>query len=116
MARKTKTATAPQNTALDRAHTIAEKAGDQIRTLLGRNWREISEILDDADTGNEIKLACSITITDRVSAPGEHGEKDNRVKSSMSFAVKTSDSIESEIPDPNQMELTVVTSEEPQPE
>lgn len=105
MARKSKTATEPQNTTLDRAHTIAEKVGDQIRTLIGRNWRDIQDRIED-ETG-EVKISFGVTITDRQAEEGTHASKDNRIATTISFAKKFSDKIESEIPDSNQPELPV---------
>lgn len=100
---KRKTASST-NVTLDRAATIAEKVGDQIKTLIGRNWPEIQEILD-SEGGGEIKLAFGTTITDRAATPGEHADKDNSLVTTISFSSKHSDKIESALPDPSQPDL-----------
>lgn len=99
----TKKAKNPKN---DRAAAIAEKIAEQIKTLITRDWPEISAKLDEDQGGDgEITLAFKTLIRDRSSAPGEESTKDNQIKSVLSFSTRFSDTIESAIPDPAQMSL-----------
>lgn len=90
----------------DRAAAIADKIAEQVRTLILRNWGIITPILNEEEGGEgEIKLAFGTTISDRSATPGEEADKDNRIKTTLSFSAKHSDKIEAAIPDPDQMEL-----------
>lgn len=104
--RSTKKSTGAENTTLSRAHVIAQKIGDQVQQLVERNWRDISEIIEGDESGT-IKVGFSTVINDRAPEPGAHADKDSRIATTMSFSVKTSDKIESDIPDPMQPELPV---------
>jgi hypothetical protein len=82
---------------------IVTKITEQVQLLIGRQWPDIRRIMDD-DSG-EIKLAVGVTITDRKATPGEQSDKDNRVRVTIAFAEKYSDSTETDLPDPNQPDL-----------
>lgn len=88
------------------AQAIAEKIADQHRTLAARNWPEIKSTMDSDETG-EIVIQFKTTITDRPAEPGNVANKDSRIVTTMSFSLgKKSDKIESELPNPEQPELT----------
>lgn len=86
-------------------HTAAEiidAAQQHINTLVARQWPEINEILENEE---EITISAKIVVTARTAEVGEHPDKDNRVKTTISFAKKFSDSTESALDDPDQGEL-----------
>lgn len=112
--RSTKKSTGAENTTLSRAHVIAQKIGDQVQQLVERNWRDISEIIEGDESGT-IKVGFSTVINDRAPEPGTHADKDSRIKTTLSFAVKTSDSVESDIPDPAQTSLPLGAPDEDAP-
>ena len=84
------------------ATLIVQKVGEELALLLGRNWPEIEEMLREEQ---EINIAAKINITDRKAQPGEVASKDSRIKTTISFSKKFSDSCEVPIPDPSQSEL-----------
>lgn len=84
------------------ANLIVTKVGEELALLLGRNWSEIEECLKE---DQEITIAAKIQISDRKATPGEVASGDSRIKTTISFAKKWSDSCESPIPDANQPEL-----------
>jgi hypothetical protein len=94
------------------AKDIAEKGGVQFSTLLGRNWPEVSAII--AEEG-EINLHASFKITLRDAESGNHADKDRRIKTTLSFSKKHSDSVEDTIADPDQPELPLAEEIVPQP-
>lgn len=90
----------------ERAAAIADKIAEQIRTLVTLDWDKISEVLDEDQGGEgEIKLSFGTMIRDRAATPGEQADKDNQIKTTMSFSTKFSDAIESAIPNPDQPDL-----------
>lgn len=96
----------PTTTKNERATAIADKIAEQVRTLITRDWDKISEVLDEDQGGDgEIKLSFGTIIRDRAAMPGEQADKDNQLKTTMSFSTKFSDAIESKIPDPTQPDL-----------
>lgn len=102
----------PKSPAAERATAIADKIADQVRTLVTRDWGEISTVLiENADS--EITLKFSTIIRDRPASPGEQAEKDNQIRTTMAFSTKFSDSIECPLPDPNQPELPTDGAGEP---
>jgi hypothetical protein len=84
------------------AEAVTAKIAEELKTLLFRNWKNIGRILT-AD--GDIAIGAKIMINDRKATPGEHPEKDSRIKVSISFAEKYSDTIEGELPDPSQSEM-----------
>lgn len=84
------------------AAEIAEKASEQVKLLIGRNWPEISRILEKDE---EIKLTFGSTITNRDAEAGTQADKDHRIKTTVSFSEKHSDVIEAALDDPSQPEL-----------
>lgn len=84
------------------ANLIVTKVGEELALLLGRNWSEIEEMLHDKQ---EIGISAKIDITDRKPTPGETASKDSRIKVTISFSKKFSDSMESPIPNPDQIEM-----------
>lgn len=105
---------APKSPKNARAVAIADKIGEQVRTLITRDWPQISAKLDEDEGGEgEIKISFGVTIRDRAAVPGEQAEKDNSIRCVMSFSSKFSDSLESEIPDASQMELVEQPEEQP---
>lgn len=100
MAKKDK----PSESQADYATVIIEKTCDELRLLLSRNWGNIGRILG---AEQEISIGAKVSINDRKATPGEDAGKDNRIRVVISFAEKYSDSVETEIPDPNQPELPI---------
>jgi hypothetical protein len=98
---KKKEAEAPGTTT--NPQVIVTKITEQVQLLIGRQWPDIQRIMDDGS--GEIKLAIGVTITDRKSTPGEQADKDNRVRVTIAFAEKYSDSTETDLLDPNQLDL-----------
>lgn len=87
----------------DKAEAIVEKIKEQLGLILLRNWPDIERIKDK--DGGEITIGAKITLVERKATPGEQADKDNRIKTTIAFAEKHSDSAESEIPNPDQAEL-----------
>src|ERR1700677_566455 len=85
------------------AELVIEKATEQVKLLLGRNWNDIARIMKK-DSG-EIKVNMGLTITDREATPESQADKDNRIRLAISFAEKHSDSTETDLPDPDQPPL-----------
>lgn len=85
---------------------VARELAKQHRELMNRNWGEIQTLLEDDDSGNEVKLSFSTTLTNRAGEPGNVADKDSRIISTIAFSLgKKTDKIESSFPDPNQPEL-----------
>lgn len=85
---------------------VAKEMAKQHRELLNRNWPEIQVFLDDDESGNEVKLAFSTTLTNRVGEEGNVAAKDSRIITTLAFSLgKKTDKIESTFPDPNQPDL-----------
>jgi hypothetical protein len=82
------------------AAEITAKTAEQIVVLINRNWPGIRERLEE-DEG-QIKLAFNVTITDRETEPGEHADKSNRIKTTISFSKRFTDSTEAALDDPSQ--------------
>lgn len=98
--------TKKKNPKNDRAAAIAQKIGEQVTTLIARDWPEISKKLDEDQGGEgEIKLSLGVTIRDRAAEPGTESAKDNQIRTVLAFSTKFSDSMETEIPNPDQMNL-----------
>lgn len=76
------------------ADLIIEKLQDHVKSLINMKYPEIKEIID---TEGEIKLSFSATITDRETEPGEHAEKSDRVKTVLSFSIRSTAMIESQL-------------------
>lgn len=93
-------------TTTETAEEIITAGQEHLRTLIGRKWPEISRIIDK---DGEITIAAKIAVTAREPEPGKHADKDNRVKTTISFAEKFSDSTESALEDPSQPELPLAT-------
>ena len=91
-----------EDTTASYATLIVQKVGEELALLLGRNWSDIEDMLRDKQ---EISISAKIDISDRKAQPGEQASKDNRIRVSISFAKKFSDSMESAIPDPAQRDL-----------
>lgn len=86
--------------------TVAREISRQHSELMKRNWPEIQPLLEDDDSGNEVKLAFSTTLTNRPAQEGNEASKDSRIITTLAFSLgKKSDKIESAFPDPNQPEL-----------
>ena len=75
---------------------IQSKSKEQVGELIGREWPEISRILDK---DGEIKLSLGITVTNREAESGNHAEKDSRIRTTLAFAEKFTDSVESPLDD-----------------
>ena len=84
------------------AEEIIEALREHVGVLVGRKWPEISRILDK---DGEISISAKISVTKREPELGEHADKDDRVKTTISFAEKFTDSTESALEDPAQPEL-----------
>ena len=84
------------------ANLIVTKVGEELALLLGRNWSDIEDMIRDKQ---EITINAKIDISDRKAQPGEVASKDSRIKTTISFSKKFSDSCEVPIPDPNQTEM-----------
>lgn len=87
-------------------HTAAEVitlANGHIAILLGRNWPAIEELLSESE---EVAVNAKIVITERTPEAGEHSDVDHRVKTTISFSKKVSDSTESALEDPSNAPLT----------
>lgn len=94
------------------AEPLAEiiKVGQvHLNALVSRHWASISEILDEEE---EITLNLKLKITNRGAEEGNHAEVDHRLKTTISFATKVSDSIDAALSDPNQPELGLGEGEE----
>lgn len=84
------------------ARAIIHKINEEASLLLARNWPDIGRILNK---DQELAIGAKILISDRKASPGEQPDKDSRIKVTISFAEKYSDSIEADLPDPSQPEL-----------
>jgi len=84
------------------ASLITEKVAEEVKTLMARNWPQIKPIFVE-DQG--VKLSFKVDITNRESEPGEHADADKRVRVTIAFGVRHSDSIDAALPDPTQPEL-----------
>lgn len=73
-----------------------------IAILIGRNWDAINELLSENE---EVALSAKIVITERTPEAGEHSDVDHRVKTTISFSKKVSDSTESALEDPSNAPL-----------
>jgi hypothetical protein len=78
------------------AKEIVSKARQQVGDLIGNEWPEISRILEK---DGEIKLAMGITLTNRDAEPGTQSDKDSRIRTTIAFAEKFSDWVESTLDD-----------------
>lgn len=97
---------AKKNTTGGLGDSVANEVARQHRELMQRNWPEIQPLLEDDETGNEIKLAFSTTLTNRPATDGNVASKDSRIITTIAFSLgKQTDKIESAFPDPNQLEL-----------
>lgn len=85
------------------AEEIITAAQNHIATLVSRKWPEIVRILEKE---GEIAISAKIAVTAREATPGEHADKDNRVKTTVSFAEKFSDSTETALGESDQTELS----------
>lgn len=77
---------------------IITLAQGHIAILIGRNWPAIVELLDESE---EVTVSAKIVITERTPEAGEHSDVDHRVKTTISFSKKVSDSTESALEDPS---------------
>ena len=85
------------------ARDIVAITSEHVYTLVGRKWPEISRILE-AD--EEITLTFKVQITKKGDAePGEHADKANRLKTSLSFSERYTDTEDAELPDTEQPQL-----------
>lgn len=73
------------------AQEIVDKTSGQTETLISRNWPEMRRILEKEE---ELKVTLSVTITDRKTEPGEQADKSNRIKTTISFSERFTDSVE----------------------
>lgn len=83
-----------QDITVEFANTIIGKAQDQIKILIGRQWPEISRIIEK---DGEITISAAFKISNREAEEGTHAAKDNRIRLAMSFSEKFSDAIESDL-------------------
>ena len=86
------------------AQEIITKTQQGVETLIGRKWAEISMNLEEDE---EIKLGISVKITNRTTAPGEHSDASNRIKIDLSFSKRITDTIETQLEDGSQPELSL---------
>ena len=91
-----------EGTTASYATLIVQKVGEELALLLGRNWSDIEDMLRDKQ---EISISAKIDISDRKAEPGTQATKDSRIKTTISFSKKYSDSCEVPIPDPAQGEM-----------
>ncbi len=84
------------------AELVIAKVQEQAQILLAKHWPEIRELLTDDE---EVNLAMKCSIIDRTATAGEHADVDSRIKLTLSFAKKFSDSVESPLPDINQPDM-----------
>lgn len=84
------------------AKAVCDAATNHLETLIRRHWDELGDLLEDAE---EVTVSAKIVITSRDPEIGEHPDKDNRVKTTISFSKKVSDSMDSALNDPRQPEL-----------
>ncbi len=94
--------TQPATEAAQFAELCIEKIQEQTKVLLAKHWPEIKKLIDEDE---EISIGMKVSIIDRTPTPGEHSDVDSRIKTTMSFAKKVSDSTESPLPDVNQPEI-----------
>jgi hypothetical protein len=99
---KNQPAPATEKIDISLAEAVSAKAGEELQTLLLRNWPDILEYLEET---KEIKIAACIAITNRPPSTGEQAAKDSRLKVTISFSKKHSDSMECPLPNPDQMDL-----------
>lgn len=85
------------------SQTIIQLAQGHLSILIGRNWEAISELLSESE---EVTVSAKIVITERTPEAGEHSDVDHRVKTTISFSKKVSDSTESALEDPSNAPLT----------
>lgn len=104
MSKKTKSATESCKSTGDFATALIQTINDQVKTLIAKNWPDVQAMLADQQ---EIDLSLKVSIIDRIATPGEQADKDNRVRTTISFAKKFSDNIEGALPDPDQQQLGV---------
>jgi hypothetical protein len=76
------------------ADIIIEKLQEHVKSLINLKYLEIREIIDGE---GEIKLSFSATITDRETDPGEHAEKSDRIKTTLSFSIRSTATVESQL-------------------
>lgn len=84
------------------AREIISLSQNHLNALIGRNWPAMAEILEDEE---EITLSLKLVATNRSAAEGEHADVDHRLKTTISFSKKFSDSIDAALSDPSQPEL-----------
>lgn len=82
---------------------IIQLAQGHIAILIGRNWPAIVELLDESE---EVTVSAKILISERTPEDGNHADVDHRVKTTISFSKKVSDSTESALEDPSNAPLT----------
>lgn len=78
------------------ADTVIEKLQDQVKTLVNRNWPDINQMLDDE---GELKIAFGVTLTNRDTQTGEQADKSDRLKMTLAFAKRYTDSVECKLTD-----------------
>lgn len=66
---------------------------NHVAKLTGENWPEIGRILEKEK--GEIKISFGVTLNSREPEPGTQAEKDDRVKTTISFSERFTASTES---------------------
>lgn len=89
------------------AKEIVDKSREQVGQLIGRRLPDINRILGKE---GEIKLSFGTTVTNRDAEPGAQADKDQRIKTTIAFAEKFTDSMESALDDPTQPDLPLAAN------
>lgn len=84
------------------AEEIRTKTAEQVAALIARNWSGISTMMEDADG---INLSFKVAVDHRTSEAGQHPDKDNRIKTTISFSKRVTDSIDGVLEDGAQGKL-----------
>lgn len=92
---------------------ILAKIIEGVTTTFNRNWAGVREILEEDE---EITVPFKITITNRDTEPGQQADKSQRVRVTMGYAKRHTDSVEYSLSDPDQGELPLNgPAHDPQP-
>lgn len=85
------------------ADEVINKAPAQVCELLEKHWPEIEPLINEE---GEVSVNFQTTITFKTTEPGEHADKSNRIKTTMSFSKRVTDSREAQLTkDTDQEEL-----------
>lgn len=73
---------------------VIAKMQEQSKILVNRKWLDIQRILE---AEGEVKISLGTTLTMRDTEPGEQAEKSNRLRTTISFSERFTDSVECQL-------------------